>query len=107
MDNLQQVVANCPAGSEVMTNGLTFVYADSSSKKNYLSWGFKVVEATAPPQEVQDVEGETPLSSVDFSAKDAKALIEENNYAWGAAFVTESEARKRVLDALEAKKNEE
>ena len=110
MSKLQQAVANCPPGMETMFNGCTFVYANESSKANYSSFGFEVVTATAAPAEVEDVQEEETtekaLTSADFSAKDAKELIEDNNYAWCVGFVSEDEQRKSVLAALEAKKND-
>lgn len=111
MSKLQQIFANCPHGAVVMDKDMKqFTYAKGKTQiANFSSFGYKLTERpVGVPEEIENtVEADNaPLTSADFSATDAVALIEENNYAWGVGFVSEQEERKTVLKALENKKLE-
>jgi hypothetical protein len=107
MKNLQQIFTNCPAGSTVMDNGQTYVYAgDKSQMSNYTSFGFRVTpQPVEAPKEAEAVD-DGPLTSADVTANEAVAMIKENDVQFLEGFVSPGEARKSVLKAVEAKQAE-
>lgn len=106
MRNWNTIFDNCPDGSEVMSNGITWTYvSDASQKSNYASQGFEVMAAPAnAPAGVDNAKG--PLVSSDLSVKAAVEMIVENDVQFLEGFISPTEKRKGVLNAAQAKRDE-
>lgn len=110
MSSLKEKLANCPKGATAFTDGKSVSFATNEQQaRNYRSFGLKEVGPIAnAPAEVEDKtnRGDQPLMSADVSAKEAVAMIQENDAQFLVGFISEGESRKSVLKAIEDKQSE-